>query len=62
MESLSIIGTNCTPHVSFNISGKLSIEGRSLPEDAETFYIPLQNWLINLSAETVTFDFNLEYF
>ncbi len=62
MESLSIIGTNSTPHVSFNITGRLSIEGRSLPENAELFFKPLQNWLINLSVDTVTFDFNLEYF
>lgn len=62
MDSLSIIGTNCTPHVSFNINGRLSIEGRSLPEDAESFYKPLQEWLMNLSVDIATFEFNLEYF
>ena len=62
MENLSIVGTNCTPHVSFSISGKLSMEGRSLPEDAEKFFLPLQQWLMNLSVDKVTFDFNLEYF
>lgn len=62
MESLSIMGTNCTPHVSFNINGKLSVEGRSLPENAEKFYNPLQEWLMKLRIDSVTFDFNLEYF
>ncbi|MFO7657805.1 MAG: DUF1987 domain-containing protein [Bacteroidales bacterium] len=62
MESLTITGTNSTPQVSFNINGRLSFEGRSLPENAEQFYKPLQQWLMNLSAETVKFDINLEYF
>ncbi len=62
MESLSIIGTNATPNVIFNTNGKLSLAGRSLPEDVELFYGPLEKWMAALEAEEVLFDINLEYF
>ena len=62
MESLSIIGSNSTPEVNFNTDGKLSLAGRSLPEDVELFYAPLEKWMMTLDAEEVLFDINLEYF
>jgi hypothetical protein len=62
MKSLSIIGTNATPYVDFNIDGKLSIAGRSLPENVELFFGPLEKWMAELEAGTVLFDINLEYF
>ena len=62
MESLSIIGSNSTPEVIFNTDGKLSLAGRSLPEDVELFYAPMEKWMMALDAEKVLFDINLEYF
>lgn len=62
MESLSIIGSNSTPEVNFNTDGKLSLGGRSLPEDVELYYAPLEKWMMALDAEKVQFDINLEYF
>jgi hypothetical protein len=62
MKSLSIIGTNATPYVDFNTDGKLSIAGRSLPENVELFYGPLEEWMAELEAVAVLFDVNLEYF
>ena len=62
MKSLSIVGTNATPYVDFKTDGKLSIAGRSLPENVELFFGPLEKWMAELEAETVLFDINLEYF
>jgi len=62
MESLSIIESNSTPEVIFNTDGKLSLAGRSLPEDVELFYAPMEKWMMELDAEKVLFDINLEYF
>jgi hypothetical protein len=62
MKSLSIIGTNCTPDVIFNTDVRLALAGRSLPEDVELFYAPLEKWISALDAEKVLFDINLEYF
>lgn len=62
MESLTILGTNSTPSVSFNPDGRLLMEGRSLPENVEIFYAPLGKWISKLKADEVQFDVNLEYF
>jgi len=62
MKSLSITPTNSTPDVVFNTDGKLSIAGRSLPENVELFYEPLEKWMAGLNAETVLFDIDLQYF
>ena len=62
MESLIILGTNSTPDVSFNTEGRLSMEGRSLPENVEIFYAPLEKWISELETDEVQFDVNLEYF
>lgn len=62
MESLSIIGTNSSPEVIFSTDGKLSLAGRSLPEDVELFFAPLEKWMMTLEADRVLFDINLEYF
>lgn len=55
-----------TPGILFNKStGQLSITGKSLPEDAAAFYLPVINWLNNYIkspvSETQTV-FNLVYF
>lgn len=62
MKDLSIIKTNATPEVVFGTDGKLSMAGRSLPENVELFYGPLEKWMSELEAETVLFNINLEYF
>lgn len=62
MKDLSIIGTNATPEVVFGADGRLSIKGRSLPENVDLFYGPLEKWMSELEAQTVLFNINLEYF
>jgi hypothetical protein len=62
MKALKIKPTNSTPAVDFSVDGKMSLEGRSFPENANKFYKPLFNWADGLGVETVTLDINLEYF
>lgn len=46
MNALHLIGTQTTPTVCFSTaSGRLSIEGRSLPENVQHFYAPVLAWL-----------------
>ena len=67
MANLKIEGTEDTPLIDFDIdAGKFEISGRSLPEDAVSFYNPVLEWLDGYYqgsplGETV-FDFKLEYF
>ena len=56
-----IAETDSTPTVNFSIDSKLSIEGRSLPENVKEFYTPLEEWVTGLNVKSVTFDISLDY-
>jgi len=46
VENLEIIGSETSPSINFNKQkNQFNIEGRSLMEDANKFYKPLQGWL-----------------
>ncbi len=46
MNSINIAATDDTPLVSFNeTDSSLKISGRSMPEDAISFYTPIIQWL-----------------
>ena len=62
MQDLILKSTPLSPKVEFYSNGNLKMEGRSLPEDVEKIYAPIIKWIIDLKAETVNFDINLEYF
>lgn len=65
MDDLRIESTEDTPTVAFNSNGSLSLSGRSLPEDAFSFYEPILNWLKQYSekpAPDTIIQINLEYF
>jgi len=47
--------------VKFITDGRLLIEGRSLPENVNKFYLPLIDWVGKLNVEVVRMDINLEY-
>lgn len=53
--------TASTPAVRFNASGRLLIEGRSMPENVLGFYNPLIEWVRSLKSEITRVDINLEY-
>lgn len=61
MENMYIEHTKSTPRIDFRTDGLLKIEGRSLPEDANSFYQPVFQWLNGFSSENVTINVNLEY-
>jgi len=63
---MQIKATSYTPSVIFNEETRLfAIEGRSFPENAKDFYIPILEWLKNYSdtnKDEITFRVCLEYF
>jgi hypothetical protein len=61
MKNLIIEPTSSTPAIQFKTDGRMLIEGRSLPEDVNKFYLPLMDWAVKLTAESVKLDINLEY-
>ena len=66
MEILSINATATTPQVIFDpIIGTMHVEGRSIPENPDEFWLPILNWFesyIISPCETTTFSISLEYF
>jgi SiaC family regulatory phosphoprotein len=62
MEDLFIQGTDSLPNISFRCNGELKITGRALPEDANSFFRPILDWLREFSADEVNIEFNLDYF
>ncbi|MBN2274529.1 MAG: DUF1987 domain-containing protein [Bacteroidales bacterium] len=62
MEDLFIQGTDALPTVSLKTSGEIKITGRALPEDANSFFRPVLDWLRKFSADEVNIEFNLDYF
>jgi SiaC family regulatory phosphoprotein len=66
MEVINIEGTGRTPKVYFNSQeGVLEMSGRSIPENAVSFYKPIFDWLdeyVLTPHEETQITFNLEYF
>ena len=67
MAKLDIESTEDTPRVIFDPEGNhFEISGRSLPEDAPSFYGPILDWLDEYYSgsplPSTSFDFKLEYF
>lgn len=61
MKDLNIAATNNTPDVSMSASGSIKISGKSLPENANKFYLPLIRWIRDLQSEKVSAHVELEY-
>lgn len=66
IPELKAQASNDRPHIDFNLKdGILKIEGRSLPEDAYTFYKPFIEWLSDYLVDPpkmTVLSINLEYF
>lgn len=66
LDHLKLEATEDTPIVEFNPStGVLSISGRALPEDAHSFFSPLQEWVeqyIESPAVSTLIDLRIDYF
>ena len=65
-NQINIQATEVLPHILFDKSkGELLIEGRSMPEDAYSFFEPILDWLeeyIQAPAENTICTINLDYF
>lgn len=61
MSDLQIEPTKKTPLVEFYDSGKLIMAGSAFPENANEFFDPLIDWIVELKAEVVDFDLIIEY-
>lgn len=59
MNPLYIESTNFTPGVVFTSQGKLTIYGKSLPEDTVRFYQPLIQWINECTLPKIEFDIKL---
>jgi len=66
MKNLYLERTARTPQINFDaIKGQLLLEGRSIPEDAYSFYAPIYEWLKQFDKEgssDILLEFKLEYF
>ena len=62
MKDLIIKETEKTPSVALSTNGVLKIEGRSIPEDAASFFKPMLEWTKEFTAIEIRFDIKLEYF
>ncbi len=65
MQEIFIPSTEKTPQVVFKSTGELELSGKSIPEDAETFFDPILKWLesyISQPCPLTTLSINLEYF
>jgi len=61
MKTIDLEPTNSTPAVRFGEDGKLTIIGRSIPEDVMKFYQPLLEWAGELQIKSLMVEINLEY-
>jgi hypothetical protein len=67
MENLTIEATKYTPEIVFDVTGKLSIKGKSYPENTFEFYAPVMNWTktylsTDSSPKELTLDIEITYF
>ncbi len=61
MNDLQIEPTKKTPLIDFFSSGKLIFAGSVYPENANEFFEPLIEWIVELRTEAVDFDLIIEY-
>lgn len=61
MKNLLIPETAYTPKIDFNENGKLTITGKSLPEDTAKFYDPIIAWMASCQISNLDFTIRLDY-
>jgi hypothetical protein len=62
MHDLILEATSSTPRVEFLTNGNLILSGRTLILNVQTFYNPLMEWLTRLSADSINFTVDIDYF
>jgi hypothetical protein len=66
MDALHIAATRTTPEITFDAGRKVFlIRGRSIPADANSFFLPLRSWIEKFADQlqdpTINIDINLEH-
>jgi hypothetical protein len=66
-DDLYLVATKYTPDISLQSNGKISLIGRSYPENAYDFYQPVLDWFRvyfghSESSKNVWVDFEISYF
>jgi len=61
MNEIYVNATSSTPLFSYEDNGRLIIKGRSLPEDAASFYNPLIAWAREVTVSSMTVEIAFEY-
>ena len=65
MRELRITATKTSPEIHLSPEGLIKIKGRSIHENVEMFYSPVEKWVdeyIKSPADVTCVDMNLEYF
>ena len=66
MENLNIEKTQYTPDINLDVSGKISIAGKSYPKNTFEFYAPMMDWIKEYfetsAAELTTVNIEITYF
>lgn len=65
MDRVEIAATEMSPSVRLEVQGEMEFVGRSMMEDASTFYLPVHEWLRTYMAdpsEEIVLRFDLTYF
>ena len=65
MRELRITATKTSPEIHLSPEGLIKIKGRSIHENVEMFYSPVEKWVdeyIKNPADVTCVDMNLEYF
>jgi len=66
MENLNIEETKYTPKITLDISGTISLVGKSYPENTFEFYEPMKNWVEEYfetgAKEITTVNMEITYF
>lgn len=65
MDSIKLDATDSTPEINLDANeGVIELKGRSIPENASSFYYPILDWIngyCDSPNEKTTFNFYLEY-
>lgn len=60
MENLHIEETKCTPFISGDVNGALTIKGNCFPENSLNFFETINNWMDSLPSDLSSFVMDCE--
>ena len=61
LQHISIEASKFLPAIDFRCDGQLKINGRIIPDHVTDFFLPLKEWIEQLTVNSVRFEINVEY-